>query len=437
MPSRIDGFHPSAEAELGVGFASRDITPPPGTRKLGWLREVVGEEALDPIQARAVVWSAGASASALVVLDTLCVSANLVARVRERVASHCGIGAERLMVAATHNHAGPAVHHSGDVAVEQEFVDELIGTLAELVAAAAAATEPARMCHGRAGVLGLSENRRTVTYAGTVKTETTFEDPSAAWIEGPIDPALDVVAFRDSQGAPLGIIAAFACHPTDHGESRYFTAGWPGVVCRDLEAGGWPNAIFLNGAFGDVRPHFRGPSEPSKELVGSTLAARALELERSLAYNDLSVPIVRSVVVKLPFRQPPPAEIEGAVAGAERFVDPAIYDRWIPSILEKIRREGQQVAEVQVIDLGALVLVGLPGEVFARLGLEIKQGLHPRHAVLVGAANGMVGYVPFREAYPRGGYEVTFGPSSWLGPGAGEILRDAAIAVGLGGGSVS
>src|SRR6185503_5518039 len=155
---------------------------------------------------------------------------------------------------------------------------------------------------------------------------------------------------------------------------------------------------------------------PSMELVGSTLAARALRLEAGLAYRDLTAPSPRSIAVELPFREPGADEIACTIPGAERFVDPAIYERWIPSILEKIRREKNQAAEVQAIDLGDLVLVGLPGEVFARLGLEIKEGLHPRHAVVVGAANGMVGYVPYREAYARGGYEVTFGPSSWLGP---------------------
>ena len=46
---------------------------------------------------------------------------------------------------------------------------------------------------------------------------------------------------------------------------------------------------------------------------------------------------------------------------------------------------------------------------------------------MVGYANGMVGYVPHKEAFARGGYETTFGYRSKLAPEAGDLLADAAI----------
>ena len=39
----------------------------------------------------------------------------------------------------------------------------------------------------------------------------------------------------------------------------------------------------------------------------------------------------------------------------------------------------------------------------------------------------MVGYVPHREAFLRGGYEATFSIGSRLAPEAGDILADCAI----------
>jgi len=47
--------------------------------------------------------------------------------------------------------------------------------------------------------------------------------------------------------------------------------------------------------------------------------------------------------------------------------------------------------------------------------------------LIVGQANGMVGYVPHRDAFLRGGYETTFAGSSRLAPEAGDQLADAAI----------
>ena len=112
---------------------------------------------------------------------------------------------------------------------------------------------------------------------------------------------------------------------------------------------------------------------------------------------------------------------------AQRFVDPAIYDRLMPELLEEIRSQRTQPAEVQVIDVGDHAFAAIPAELFVELGLQIKERSHPRRAVVVGLANGMVGYVPTKEAFARGGYETTFLNTSKLGHDAGDLLADAAV----------
>ena len=73
--------------------------------------------------------------------------------------------------------------------------------------------------------------------------------------------------------------------------------------------------------------------------------------------------------------------------------------------------------------------VSIPAEYFVQLGLRIKEQSYPRRALVVAWANGMVGYVPHREAFLRGGYETTFGGHSRMAPEAGEILADSAVAL--------
>jgi hypothetical protein len=41
----------------------------------------------------------------------------------------------------------------------------------------------------------------------------------------------------------------------------------------------------------------------------------------------------------------------------------------------------------------------------------------------------MVGYVPHKDAFRRGGYETTFSSGSKLAPEAGDMLADAAVAL--------
>jgi hypothetical protein len=95
-------------------------------------------------------------------------------------------------------------------------------------------------------------------------------------------------------------------------------------------------------------------------------------------------------------------------------------------VLDVARRGGQpQEVEVQVVTLGDdLAWVSLPGEIFVELGLAIKQGSPFRQTMIAELANGSLGYIPNRIAYPQGNYEVV---SARCGEGSGEMLVDAAL----------
>lgn len=82
-----------------------------------------------------------------------------------------------------------------------------------------------------------------------------------------------------------------------------------------------------------------------------------------------------------------------------------------------------------VIFLGDTALTAIPAEYFVENGLRIKEKCYPRQALVVSCANGMVGYVPHRDAFLRGGYETTFTGISRLAPEAGEMLADCAIEI--------
>ena len=80
---------------------------------------------------------------------------------------------------------------------------------------------------------------------------------------------------------------------------------------------------------------------------------------------------------------------------------------------------------MQVIVLGDQVaFVGLPGEIFVELGLTLKQDSPYANTIVAELANGALGYIPNRQAYPEGGYEVV---SSRCAPGGGEMLMTSAL----------
>jgi hypothetical protein len=87
-------------------------------------------------------------------------------------------------------------------------------------------------------------------------------------------------------------------------------------------------------------------------------------------------------------------------------------------------REQQQVpntVEVMALRIGSVGIVGLPGEGFCELGLAIKQASPAEHTNVIELAKDAVGYLPSREAYDPGGYEVTPGATVYA-PGCSERL---------------
>jgi hypothetical protein len=192
---------------------------------------------------------------------------------------------------------------------------------------------------------------------------------------------------------------------------------------------GCPVTLFLQGAGGNM--HHQDPSglnkEKTMEEAGQALAADVEKALAGMKYRGTVAISSRSKTLDLPYRKPSEDEVKGKVKGAQRFGEPGFYDKTQDQVLEEIQREGTAKAEVQAILINDLVYVAIPAEYFVQHGLRIKMETYPWRTRVVGYANGMLGYVPHKEAFPRGGYETTFGYRSKLAPEAGDLLADAAV----------
>ena len=63
--------------------------------------------------------------------------------------------------------------------------------------------------------------------------------------------------------------------------------------------------------------------------------------------------------------------------------------------------------EVQVLQLNpGFRVVFLGGEVLSEIGLHLKRALSPAVTVAAAYSNGLIGYIPSKNAWPLGGYEV-------------------------------
>ena len=69
----------------------------------------------------------------------------------------------------------------------------------------------------------------------------------------------------------------------------------------------------------------------------------------------------------------------------------------------------------------------MPGEMFCRLGIDIKYASPFPVTATLDLANGYSGYMPTQTDYVLGGYETVLARSAFAAPGAGEEMVVTAV----------
>jgi hypothetical protein len=429
---------------LRAGAARLEITPPVGVDLTGFVaRENPNIGVRDPLYVRALVLDDDDRQVALISCDLLGFDRELTIEIRDRIALATGISAVRVLLACTHTHGGPAtIHLVGCGEIDPAYVETLLPRIVETVLQAQGDMQPAALAVGSTTSSTGVHNRRT---PGDV-----------------IDPEVGLLRVDDAQGAPIAVVVNYTCHPTTlYYDNRYVTADYPGLVSSRIEEATGAVALFLMGAIGDVGPVERG--EESLATIGNALADAALAALPGLAPNDVPRLETAGETLALPLLPLPSrddwlnwrTEYEAAVFAAEHSKDASDTKiqwarlHWTERMFEAMQANELAPsvhAEVKTIRLGNLVIVGVPGEFFVELGLQIKQGIQQSRVnpemdpgmdqvMICGFANGNVGYIPARRAYPLGGYEVAdaykyYGYPAALAPEAGEMIVARAIEMG-------
>jgi neutral ceramidase len=415
---------------LQAGFGQVDITPSLPCAKVGWLVHITADTLRDPLYARACVLDDGRHRLAIVSLDLLSIRWLEVDRIRDQAIA-LGLDPRRVMIAATHNHCGPAAVGAGDVRRDDAYIDRvLLPAVHAALRQAVESLQPATLMFGRTLESRVAFIRRFVMRDGSVRCHAR-NLPRIRCVESVLDPELAVLALAGEDGSMLGLLVNYACHPTHGGGDNTITAGWPGQMAGRLKEHFGPHGVpmLLNGAFGDV--HHANPLDPdhidSPQRVGCVLADDVQQLAD--AFKPVEAPGLEGLThtLRLPWR-----DIDGPygrdMPRRQRFGTDEIYEKRIERLREKQRRCDHFPAELQCLALSRdHVLVGIPGELFTELGLRIKAASPFADTHVVGAANGMVGYLPTRQAFDGGGYECTLITSSCLAPEAGDMVVAAAL----------
>ena len=433
---------PVSAADLRAGRAKVDITPPVGAVMGNSYGVTVSTGVSSPLHAKAVVFEIGGTKAAIVGCDLISLHRPIVEKARALIAERTGVAPDRVILAATHCHAGPQTHPLLYVLATEEartiseaYVERLPGLIAESVRLAEADLQPARLSVARGREDAISFNRRYLRTDGTV----TMGGPASGVVRrtGPIDPEVGVIYLESASGAPLATVVNFALHVAIVTGNR-FSADYPHTLSATLARvkGDGMLTLFLNGMSGNInhvdvlRPGPRLSGEAEAARVGTVLAAAVLKAYPALTPVDLSRFRAISRSVRVPVPPPPSAQrLEAAHAILKRWGKGAAFNdvihAWRDLDLAEYGRDGFWDSEVQAIVFGRdLALVGYPGDSFVELGLFIKEN-SPYAFTFVSeqSANGSLSYIPNEKAFPEKAYEVE---SARISPGGGELLATAA-----------
>jgi len=429
-------------AELHAGRAAVKITPPKGMPMAGYYHVRLNEGTHDELWSKAIVLDYEGTRAALVALDLVAIPEHFVAEARNLIESRTGIAGSRVMISATHSHTGPSMgsrlqgSDAKAMKIAEEYHKALPGLIAESVEKAVADLQPATMSAGVGHEDSISFIRRFLMKDGSTGWNPGKLNPEIVEPLGEIDPAVPVVYLETPEHKPLATYVNFANHLDTVGGMEY-SADYPYTLSKMLAQLQGSDAVtaFTIGTAGNINHIDVKSGTPQKgngeaARIGTILAGEVLRTFRHLeAVEPGTIQGSRRVLpLETPaFTQADVKWAEGVVArygkpGASPFYDQVKAFK----VLELNERSGKPMdAEVQVITLGdQIAWVGLPGEIFVELGKELKIASPYPMTIIAELANGAVGYVPDRRAFPQGAYEVI---SSRVVAGSGEKMIDAAI----------
>lgn len=435
-----------AADEVRAGASQVVISPPLGVALAGYYSERGATAIHDDLFARALVIESGGAKAALVSLDLISTSRHFIEDARREIEQATGIPAAHVMISATHTHTGPilartSVRYDAQGAQQERaasYMEKLPGLITQSVKQANERLAPVKVSAAIGQVEGLAFNRRFHMRDGSVGWNPGKLNPNIIKPAGPTDPQLPVVLFEGARSQPLAVYANFAIHLDTVGGTE-ISADAPGTLAKLLAAATHPEvvSVYTTACCGDIN-HLdvsrRTPQKGHEEAarIGTHLAAEVLRSLERLQAVKVGAVRVKSQLVKLPLPAVRADEVEAARAVAERVRKGEMP---APKFMEQVNafkvidvagREGKpQEVEVQVVTLGEeLAWVSLPGEIFVELGLAIKQNSPFKQTMIAELANGSIGYIPTRVAYPQGNYEVV---SARCAEGSGEMLVDAAL----------
>lgn len=434
---------------LRAGAAAVDITPQQFPLNMpGGFSANLAQRAHDPLHARALVLDDGTTKLAMVVVDNLGVAPEVLEEAKTIASQQTGIPADHMLICSTHTHSAPQSNATDGSEPEMAYRKLLVDGLAKSIVQAHAALQPASLGTASQPLPDEVFNRRWFLKPGKMplnpfgKQDLVKMNPGTSpdvldRPAGPTDPDLTVISVQNARRKPLALFANYSLHYVGGVGPAEISADYFGEFSRlmpaRLRADHDFTAMMSNGTSGDINniPFLvnRPPREPYEQIriVAQKAADTAWLAQQKIAQHQSAVRLgMLQREVELKYRRPTDEQVADAkivlAAATEEEIKrlPPLAQHYARNVIKAAERlEQTLMVKLQAIQIGDLVVCGIPFETFVEIGMELKETSPFPQTMVIGLANGRYGYLPTPEHHRLGGYET------WLG--TNHVQEDASV----------
>jgi hypothetical protein len=415
-----DDESPCAADGLQLATFRFDVTPPMGHSCCGgWIKPV--EAVDDPLEAVGFVLLGAGRPIVLCAVDWTGILNEAHVEWRRALAEAAGTTPDRVAVQCVHQHNAPFA------CLEAERIVQAQGDLPDIVdlgfyrqcldrgrgAVERAIREARRVTHvatGQGKVEKVASNRRVSRDdSGKVKSMRGSSCRDAELIampEGLIDPWLKTVAFFESD-KKIAACHYYSTHPMSYYGDGRVSSDFAGLARKQRQADE-PDClhVYFTGCAGNIAA---GKYNDGSKEMRPVLTRRVYDGIVASEQNLRRVP-VESVEWKTVELLPAPREGYSIESFEKQIADKsaAVVNRNRPSFqLSWLRRLGKRIPIVlSSLHFGEVRLLHLPSECFIEYQLRAQQMKPSAFVATAAYGDGGPWYIPVKEEYPNGGYEV-------------------------------
>ena len=414
---------------LSVGWATVDITPPQPVALIGQLSKRISSGVRDPLTATALALETRGEhgereQAVLVSCDVLFIQRVVQQRLQEMIKPRLpDLEARKVVLNATHTHTGPGfvdntfgdlydVSKDPGVMKASAYADFFLARVGQAVAEAWNSRKPGALSWALSHA-AVGWNRRAHYFDGK---SVLYGDTAAAnfsHVEGPTEPAVDLLFFWTPEHRWSGVVVNLACTSQETENLNEVSADFWHDVRLALRERHGPDLFVLPqcAPAGDLSPHPLYRQKAQQLLDERRGLSRRRELARRIANAvDDALPVAAAAVqdrlvfrhtvasVDLPEQQPP-----------------------VPPFYET---DSVHPLEFHVLRLGDVAVATNPFELFVDYAMRIEARSRATLTVLVQLSGANGGYLPTARAVEGGGYSAD---KFLVGPAGGQALVEETV----------